>query len=304
MPGSHGGGHGGGGGSFGGGRSSTRFSRRGGFPGSVRCRYYNRHGKECVFYYSGVPKRPNVVWAVTRSVLLAALCVFVVLAFLITSIPKRLSDDKCIASENTVFDIDDHLTSYEEDQLKTKMNAFYEKTGVEPAVYLCNYSSIPESYFGKSGARSDRDMEAVIENFAYDTYLDTFDDEGHWLIVFCKNDNNIGKSDSTWLDMAGDDTGRAVTDSLFDIFRDELQGSLKDNATVGEGLCNAFDVAIERSLEFEPIILIPVVLAVGLFTFLIVRSLYETKMINDYCNYNENKRTERKNKRKEGENEA
>ena len=64
-----------------------------------------------------------------------------------------------------------------ESTLESGLKSFYEDTGVQPYLYICN---------NIEGDKSGNYTDAQLESFGNDIYNKTFTDEGHVLVVFCE----------------------------------------------------------------------------------------------------------------------
>ena len=166
--------------------------------------------------------------------------------------------------------------------LKNTLETFYEKTGVEPYVYTFSASEFNTSVYGKLSASS-------LENYAYTVYVNTFDDEGHWLIMIAAGE---APEDWIWCDMAGDDTKR-ITDDIWEDFQKDLQKYLSKTDVSYEGALNkAFENATYNAthlsgMEYAPIVFVVIFFLVwtSASAVSLVNAIKRAKTINEYCDY-------------------
>ena len=297
MPSSSGGGFGGGG-SFGGGFHSSGGSHGSNgqpiqtissrpFAGATRYSYINRHGMVCVFYSMGRPKRMNM----TSTLIFTGIFILVALlvaGFVIGSIiPKKIPDRYC---EKTAINYIDNAGIVNQEEIDNAFNAFYEQTGIQPFLYTLKAENFPKQY-GSITTRS-------LEDFAYDLYLDKFNDEGHWLLVFIDFGNESPYFG--WVDMAGDNTRNIISDSFFKKFQKDMQAKL--NATsktdtpaysqaISESITNSQDYAFtytgEKIGQIIIIVLVCLVIIVVL-TLNIVKTVKNQLMVNGYLDCEKN----------------
>ena len=128
--------------------------------------------------------------------------------------PKKLVTD-----HDTTIVIEDNLGIISDKAAMEKaLSGFFDVTGITPAVVTVtnetwrNYTS--------------------LENYAYDLYVNTFDDEKHWLIVYSQpaviqNPNYV---DWFWEGMQGDDTDNIITEYSAGVFNGLLQKYLTANS--------------------------------------------------------------------------
>ena len=118
-------------------------------------------------------------------------------------------------------------------ELRNSLVAFYNRTGISPAVITVENSDW-------QGIYSD------LENYAYDLYVNHFADESHWLIVYSTPDgysSSDGFEDWYWEGMQGNDTDDVLTESVTNSFNDELQKNLtaRTRYTVSSAISTSFD---------------------------------------------------------------
>lgn len=118
-------------------------------------------------------------------------------------------------------------------ELRNSLVAFYNRTGISPAVITVENSDWQGYY-------------SDLENYAYDLYVNHFADESHWLIVYSTPDgysSSDGFEDWYWEGMQGNDTDDVLTESVTNSFNDELQKNLtaRTRYTVSSAISTSFD---------------------------------------------------------------
>lgn len=293
MPSSHGGGFSGGGGGFhssgssGGGRGGNngpRYSRNIYFPGAVRY-YYFVGGVRRSFYYSGVPRRKNIstmIISTTVIVLLVSLILSLVMRMMI---PHKLKDKYCEFYPSYVSDADNLFTQEEEAAIAKSMESFYDKTGIQPYLFAFNWDNFPSKYGSLN--------ETSIEKYAYDVYVNTFDDEGHFMICLGEKIDSSGNVvDWIWIDCSGDRTDNVI-DNGFDDFQSDMNKYMaKSSYTSAEAITMAFDNSTQSIMKPNNLLAV-FILIIFLAIFIIVpivgcvKGVKEAKEINAYCDYRE-----------------
>lgn len=205
-----------GGGSHGGSHGSGKSSRsRTYFPGSYHHSYINRRGRR-VSYYSRYAKvsRPSVFGIIFSSLFLAAFTFVFMIASVATSfyIPGKVKDT--IPDMQYVVDEADFLTDSEEQELNQVLHAYYEKTGINPCVYLVEPQAWKHQY-------------ANLENFGFAYFYSAFQDEKHYLVVYSDEVKENGWHDWYYETIVGDDTTKALGPMGEEYMNNKLQSSLK-----------------------------------------------------------------------------
>ena len=162
------------------------------------------------------------------------------------------------------------------------MKAFYDKTGAEPFVCILAESSFPDRVYGTLS-------KYTLEDYAYDYYLDRFDDEGHYMIMVVVSDDGF----YIWLDMAGNDTASIVTNTIFNSFQKDMENYLKGNADNLEvALVKSFENMTDSILKFDNgkitgliLIIVIFVVSIGILSLAIFTQIKRIRMVNDYCDY-------------------
>ena len=194
------------------------------FSGARRYVYYRNHVPVYVYANeTAVPKKPArwkwLIWA--PIILFVMYCLF-------SGLTAR---QRLTADYDTSIVIEDNANCISDsDALRASMNAFFEESGITPAVITVNNRYWQTYYYD-------------LEDYAYDLYVNHFNDEKHWLIVYSESEElNPEFEDWHWVSMQGDDTDLLLTDSIADTFGETLQAGLtKSSISVAQALADAFD---------------------------------------------------------------
>lgn len=241
MPhGSGGGSHGGGshGGHGGAGGTGARVSSKP-FPGSHRYIYYNK--RRPVIVYSDKPLTTDP--ASVLFVVLAVYAFFFAFVLFFAGIVNLTPPSPIKTDYDTSIIIKDEagiLTDEEVEDIEEAFVDFRRETGITPAFYTVN--------------NEDWYRDKKLEKYAYDLYLELFDDEKHWLIVYSEPRNpDPSFNDWHWEGMQGDDTDRVLTRKKADFFNGTFHSNLLKNTkyTVGEALADAFNRLTPRMMKQE-----------------------------------------------------
>ncbi len=251
MPHSSGGGsHGGGshGGSHGGGSRSHRTSHTY-FPGSTRYAYYHKGRIE--YYYRDAEYTENDLKDKTKSRIITSLVLCVFYGFFIIAIlsgtvnfPRKLKMDYKDTSV-TISDGKNLLSEEDLIRIGDSFSEFQDKTGITPSLLIIDNSEWMGHY-------------TSLENYAYEYYVQRWDDEKHWLIVY-STDSDQEWEDWYWEGMQGDDTDHILTTKRTDAFREDFQkGLLQNKKSFTDTFLDAFDSLTDVCMEksFDPVALI------------------------------------------------
>lgn len=215
--------------SHGGSGRSSRHVRSTYFPGARRFVYYNHHRPVYVYADYDITEKRSPL----RFLMLLFYLPFILFTFSMFAeayhhphkLPqnydyKIVVEDKANVLGNTA-------------ELRNSLVAFYNRTGISPAVITVENSDW-------QGVYSD------LENYAYDLYVNHFADESHWLIVYSTPDgysSSDGYEDWYWEGMQGNDTDDVLTESVTNSFNDELQKNLtaRTRYTVSSAISTSFD---------------------------------------------------------------
>ena len=262
MPHSSGGGsHGGGGhgGSHGGshGRSGPRISRSH-FPGSRRYVYY-RHNQPR-YFYAGKNFKPGFDWK-RLFVLLFYIPFFFVgfrmLREVIGFVPKNYDHSIIIEDDADVIN--------NKSELRSTLESFMDKTGVAPSVVTVNNEEWQNVY-------------PSLENYAYHRYLQEFNDEMHWLIVYSQpRDPDPNFNDWFWEGMQGDYTDGVLTSSDTSRFNTVFNSYLGSNESFDDAVIKSFAYITDNiSMSPDPIDLIIPVAVLFFAVILTIITIYKS----------------------------
>lgn len=153
-----------------------------------------------------------------------------------------------------------------EEQMEISLRSFLDATGITPAVITVTNESWNRYY-------------RTLEDRAYDLYVSQFDDEQHWLIVYSQPAApDPAFVDWRWESMAGDDTGKILTDEATTFFGKTLQKYLTmPHIGVGEAISRAFDETTEYLASSGPgamNVLVAILIVLGTAAFGLFRSGY------------------------------
>ena len=197
-------------------------------------------GAKTFFYYRG-DNKPEFIYAnrdVTRegagTARLLWLFLFIpILAIVIfglfstvVKIPGKVTGYKDLSIR--IDDRADVLSDSEEENLADKFEVFQYKTGITPALITVNDEDWIRNY-------------DELEHYAYDLYVNTFEDEYHWLFVYSQPKvTDAGSDDWFWEGIQGDQTDGILTARKTTIFNNSVQRKLlKDDCTVGDAFSEA-----------------------------------------------------------------
>ena len=226
--GSHGGGsHGGSHGSHG--SSSYRSSHY--FHGARRFRKRYHDGREEYFYSRSKPVKTGISGLVFMLIFGSVFTVLMGIG-IGSEIPKRLNEEYRTPSSR----IYDNIDVIEDDsELEDVLEEFNDLTGICPVVYTMTVQDYNREYVD-------------LESFAYYQYLDMFDDEQHYLVVYAipeyqVEDYRNGRMDIPDYEVEvvmGDETDNIITDNMKDRFKNDVYESLGDGDRPEEAFESAF----------------------------------------------------------------
>lgn len=227
------------GGSSSGGLPSNRRSSAQPFPGAKRYLYY-RDSKPYFVYANFDVRKPDpmpriTAWIVFSIIVLPCIIAGIIALSKAVTIPHRIDSDR-----SPKFVVEDNIGVIEnKKQLKKSMEAFYDKTGIIPAVITVSNSDWNEDY-------------ASLERYAYDVYVNRFKDEDHWLIVYSEAIKDNGFNDWYWEGMQGDNTDPVLTEKRADAFTISLHKRLLDRDTYSVDAAIALTLDEYRSQMMTP----------------------------------------------------
>src|SRR5574344_1894212 len=252
--------HSSGGGSHGGGSHSGSFSSShssgGGNLSAFRNRYFPGAKHRYVYYRRNVPHYVYSNYDLDdfhRSAKGQIFgCIFMILfmiPFIVTPLmsivpviavskPIKLDyGDTSVVIEDNIGVIDD------ERELKKTLKDFRDKTGITPCIVTVKTEEWAANY-------------STLENYAYDYYVNTFDDECHWLFIYSEptsaSSSSSGFNNWQWEGMQGNDTDNILTENKVGDFNEEVQKLLTDNDVgVGEAFNTSFEDLNETVMNFD-----------------------------------------------------
>ena len=266
MPHSGGGGsHGGGGhgGSHGGG-SSVRTSHHY-FHGARRYRRRYRDGREEYFYSNGDPRK-NGLSGLIMFILFGGVFGAIMFVSIMSDMPRRLTEEYNWP-ETRVIDNIDVISEEDEAELEDVLEEYNDVTGICPIIYTMN----DEDY---------EDYYVDLESFAYQKYVNDWEDEQHFLIVYTIPEaqtedfrsGTLRVPDYSWEIMQGDDTDPLFTESVDNAIVEQVQENFEAGKRPGPVFTALFKELKKNAEEaFEqkfPVKALPIFFFVGLFFLL------------------------------------
>lgn len=284
MPHSSGGGsHGGGthGGGSHGGSSGNHISHHY-FPGSRRYRKHRPGYPDEYIYASSKPQKPSI-FVLILMVLIGG--------FIGYGTFSSVADEMAVKLK-PVYDtpdthIEDNIGVIENyDDLEEALTDFEDITGICPVIYTVYNEDWQDGY-------------ADLESYAFSTYVDNYEDEQHFVIVysipadqaedFISGDLEV--PDFSWEAIQGDETDPILTEGMFRHFSKVFHNNLEDGVRPGQAFQEAFEVITRNADETlnlkSPMSVISMVLkcmpfiaVVGFFAlafFLVIRTFIRDK---------------------------
>ena len=236
MPHSSGGGsHGGGfhGGGSHGGSSGNRVSTHY-FAGARRYRkHHRRTGVDEYVYATAKPSKVRL----SSVIIVGIMCSVFSSAFFASgenSLPQRLREK--YSDIPAVYD--DIEVISDEDTLISTLKDYNAITGICPVIYTV----YDEDWTG---------MYADLESYTFDTYVNNYSDEQHFVIVYsipeiqagAFKDGTLEVPDYSWEAVQGDETDQLISEGMFRRFGNQVQASLEAGSDPGEAFNDAFILA-------------------------------------------------------------
>ena len=228
------------------------------FPGARRYVYLRKGKPEYVYADHDITKRPSPLRFFVIILYLPFLFVFYTI-FKDTMLPPK----KLAADYDTAIVVRDEINVLgDTEKLKRSLEAFFNKTGITPAVFTVHNEEWQNTYDG-------------LENYAYDLYVNAFSDEKHWLIVYSEPENpDPSFNDWYWEGMQGDDTSEILTSGKADKFGSKLQRSLTDKSvSVSDAISLSFDYLTPDIMykSVDPVIVIVLLVFIG---FIVIHAFF------------------------------
>ena len=199
------------------------------FEGATTYMYYRN--KRPVFVYANydIRKTAKKAWTSRILLLIFVVCPVIlmsaVILFLSGHFPKPLN----LNYDSRIY-VDDRVGVVKDPgRLMASLQAFQNKTGITPVVVIYPNEVWQGNY------RS-------LEKYAYEDYINRFDDEKHWLIVYTTGTKEDGFEDWYWEGMQGDDTDPILDGKQTDSFTKNLHSLFLDKQySVDEAIAKAFE---------------------------------------------------------------
>ena len=231
--GSHGGSHSR---SGGGGSSNTRFGSNY-YPGAHRYVYYvNRPPR---YYFSDTSYTIKDAKNKKRSDLFGGIIwALVSLVFFFGALSEIHIPKKVVIDYDTGIVIEDHLDILDEadrSEMDRVFSQFREDTGVTPS-----FIAVSDTQW--------QDRTDTLELYAYRSYVENFDDEKHWLVVYAE-----GGGKWAWEGMLGDDCEDMITPEMEDEFTKTIQENLWADTrySVAGAICNGFEGIAKKAQKVQ-----------------------------------------------------
>ena len=199
-----------------------------------------------------------------KSLVLGAAAIFfgLFMVYCSSATPSKLALDY----EKTEVSVSDYLGVFsdeESDALIGIMEEFQGKTGITPVLYTTGNEDWIVHY-------------SSLENYAYDVYVNNFEDERHWLLVYTADSNQGAGEFSNWYweSMAGDDTSEIIDEKTADSFGSVVQKELtaatrySTSDAFYDGFQKILPDIMGRRVDGEGVFLGILFAGSGLFTFL------------------------------------
>lgn len=224
------------------------------FPGARRFVYLHRGTPTYVFADHDITQKRSPLRFL---MLLFYLPFFFAISFMVkdTIVPPK----KLTPNYNTDIIIRDEINVLDNtESLKRSLKAFYDKTGIAPAVFTVSN----EDWLGRY---------SDLESYAYDLYVNAFSDEKHWLIVYSEpTEPDPEYVDWYWEGMQGNETDYILTSDRTDSFNSSLQRYFTTKSiSVCDAISRAFDELTPGLMQwnFEPTVLLFLVIFAGFICF-------------------------------------
>ena len=234
--------HGGGGGSAGGGfhggshggsGSGTRISHTY-FAGASRYRYKKRDGSYEYVYMTKAPTKSDIQGLIVLTVMIVGMFLFADLAMLVSYFQPPKKYNGSFETPSSHIQGQDYLDNTE--GLEESLEEFEKKTGICPIVFAVYNEQWQTSY-------------KDLEDYAYDLYVDNYDDEEHFVVVY-----SIGYGDAGnwyWETMIGDDVDGILTSNRVKTIGKGFQYRLESGMPPGEAMAETFDYAADYLMKSD-----------------------------------------------------
>lgn len=235
---SSGGSHGGSsssGGSFGGhgSGSGTRVSHRS-FPGAYRYVGYNNDGERDYIYSNSPSLNKHRISVVLLLFYIPFIIAGVFLGSRVVHIPSTMKTS--YTPTVLVMDEEDMISDSDEKLVEKGAEAVYDATGVPVCVR-----------FESNDVWDGSDKEYVsLQGYAFDTYLNMYNDEDHWLIIYTDNSKALtdanARLDWYFEGMQGDNTDKYLPEKVTSKFNTNLYNALSmHDGNIGQSFEESFE---------------------------------------------------------------
>ncbi len=269
----------------------------------TRYEYIDKNGASHEFYsYEKPTTRINVKNRIIVFALIIALSLIAAIALIVGCVPRKLSSKDCSAYAESLDDRSDIFTSKERIDLRSALEAFYEKTGVQAYIYTTKISSVPDAFTSEDSFyaryhpnRSYIEMDdEETDSYAQYVYDSLFDDQGHWLIVIIdmKQSSVLSNVNYRIGYCIGSKASKIVNDSLLRDFNKKAFNSTNVSwvsSYSGTGISNAINKATSKALSNTFPYTMLIIFAWIIVVFITVRALGKSVRyandVNAYLDY-------------------
>lgn len=233
-----------GGGSHGGGLhvasySSSPHTRKKYFYGASKYVYY-RKNRPVYFYSDSDPtqRKGNPLRFLMLLVYVPMLIAIIGMMGRTVHVPEKIKGNY---SKEIVM-TDNAGVLNDTDSLYDTLEKFRKETGIVPAVVTVNNEDWQSDY-------------TSLEDYAFDIYVNLFDDENHWLIVYSEpffvDEGTF--NDWSWEGMQGDNTDKILKTSLLSDFNNQMQTNLtaRSRLTVSEAIDKTFEDTMDDFMKIQ-----------------------------------------------------
>lgn len=221
--------------------TSRTYISRNSFFNSQRY-MYQRHGKT-EYFYANRNFKPITFSSFFSSMFV---CLLIIVSCILPFMPQLLNGQvhspkyRKEYSNHQIVISDEADVLKNEKQLMKSLEEFQNITGITPAVI-----TISNSVWGNYPQDELDGFDSFLEKYAYKRYVEEFDDEMHWLIVYSEpeTDNDTAFKDWSWEGVIGDDTTNILVEKTIDKFNTRLQANLMESTDdVAISISDAFDL--------------------------------------------------------------
>lgn len=254
--------------------SSMKSIYRSYMPGYTPYVYYDRNTKRSDLIYTNKSveelnkeAKKNKRTKMIGIPILIILMIVSMLKLISLSVETRI---KLTGTSESDIAIEDNLGifSYQDkEEIESSLINFYNKTGI-PIVFVTDTN---DSWIDRTDS---------LEQWAYSMYLNRFDDEKHYLIVYTRGEpDKEGYADWYFEGMIGDDTESAFWSSEYDAFTEELQQcfyrSWTDHSQIAHQFAKAINNTVDnmKDAEFSMVFFFANMMAYGIFVYIFLFSL-------------------------------